>query len=109
MRNLTILPAYLFIGSILCCVPCRAQYCSFPPAELIEGKHREYRGTYENAAYRYSVVIPTDLVGYDDIDPFYWHGFGTVVGAEQPSYVFVNGEPNSLEFTHPSDAASRLL
>jgi hypothetical protein len=54
-------------------------------------------------------VIPTDLVGYDDIDPFYWHGFGTVVGAEQPSYVFVNGEPNSLEFTHPSDAASRLL
>ena len=59
--------------------------------------------------YRYSVVIPADFVGYDDINPFYWHGFGTVVGTEQPSYLFVNGEPNSLEFTRPSDAASRQL
>jgi hypothetical protein len=71
MRNHTILPACLFISSILCCVPCRAQYCSLPPEELIDGQHQEYRGTYENVAYRYSVVIPTGLVGYDGIDPFY--------------------------------------
>lgn len=111
MGQHTILTARLSIISIiLCCAPlCRAQYCSFPPEELIGGQHREYRGTYENLAYRYSVLIPADFVGYDDINPFYWHGFGTVVGTEQPSYLFVNGEPNSLEFTRPSDAASRQL
>jgi hypothetical protein len=110
MHDRTILAACLFISSIFCCVPrCRAQYCDFPPRELIQGEHREYRGTYENLAYRYSVVIPADFAGYDDINPFYQHGFGTVVGTDQPSYLFVNGEPNSLEFTRSSDATSRQL
>jgi hypothetical protein len=110
MPKRTILAACLSVSSFFCCVPrCRAQYCDFPPKELIQGEHREYRGTYENLAYRYSIVIPADFVGYDDINPFYWHGFGTVVGTEQPSYLFVNGEENSLEFIRPSDAASRQL
>jgi len=110
MLRRTILPACLSISSFFCCVSlCRAQYCDFPPKELVQGEHREFRGTYENLAYRYSVVIPADFVGYDDVNPFYWHGFGTVVGTEHPSYVFVDGEPNSLEFARASDAASRRL
>jgi hypothetical protein len=110
MLSRTILVSCLSISSFFCCVSlCSAQYCDFPPKEIIQGEHREYRGTYENLAYRYSVVVPADFVGYDDINPFYWHGFGTVVGTEQPSYLFVNGEPNSLEFTRPSDAAARQL
>jgi hypothetical protein len=110
MPSRAILAACLSICSLFCFVPlCSAQYCDFPPKELVQGEHREYRGTYENLSYRYSVVIPAGSVGYDDINPFYWHGFGTVVGTEQPSYIFVNGEPNSLEFTRPSDAAARQL
>jgi hypothetical protein len=100
----------LAISFFFCCASlCSAQYCDFPPKELIQSEHREYRGTYENLAYRYSVVIPPDFVGYDDINPFYQHGFGTVVGTEQPSYLFVNSEPNSLEFARPPDAAARQL
>jgi hypothetical protein len=75
----------------------------------VQGEHREYRGPYENRAYGYSVVIPANLVGYDDVNPFYLHGFGIVVGTEQPSYIFVNGEPNSLEFGTPGDAATQKL
>lgn len=87
----------------------RAQYCDFPPKELTQGERREYRGLYENKAYGYSVVIPNDLVGYDDANPFYQKGFGMILGVEPKSYVFVNGEPNSLEFARPADAASQFL
>jgi hypothetical protein len=110
MNKRTILGLCLSVSSFFSCTSlCKAQYCNFPRTELLEDEHREYKGAYENLAYRYSVVIPADLVGYDDINPFYWHGFGVVVGTEQPSYLLVNGEPNSLEFTRPSDAATRLL
>ncbi len=110
MRNPTLLAAALSITALWYFVPVsRAQYCDFPPKELMRGEHREYRGPYENRVYGYSVVIPANVVGYDDVNPFYQHGFGIVVGTEQPRYVFVNGEPNSLEFATSGDAASQSL
>jgi hypothetical protein len=87
----------------------RAQYCNFPPKELLQGERREYRGLYENRAYDYSVVIPTDLVGYDGVNPFYQSGFGIIFGPESKSYIVVDSEKNSLEFTRPADAASQSL
>jgi len=110
MRTRTLLAVAFSIIALCCSVPVsRAQYCDFPPKELVQGDHREYRGPYENRAYGYSLVIPANLVGYDDVNPFYQHGFGIVVGTEQPSYILVNGEPNSLEFGTPSDAATQRL
>jgi hypothetical protein len=110
MRTRTLLAVGFSITALSCFVPVsRAQYCDFPPKELMQGEHREYRGPYENRAYGYSVVLPSNLVGYDDVNPFYQHGFGIVVGTGQPSYIFVNGEPNSLEFARPADAASQFL
>jgi hypothetical protein len=110
MRKRTLLAAALSVTALWYFVPVsRAQYCDFPPRELMQGEHREYRGPYENRAYGYSVVITANLVGYDDGNPFYQHGFGIVVGTEQPSYIFLNGEPNSLEFARPTDAASQFL
>jgi hypothetical protein len=110
MRKLTILSAVLSITAVWCFVPVsRAQYCDFPPKELMQGEHREYRGMYLNEAYGYSVVIPGDLIGYDDVNPLYQHGFGISVGAQPQSYIFVNGEPNSLEFATAGDAATQHL
>jgi hypothetical protein len=110
MKKHTVLTAIFlattFLGSTS---ECKAQDCNFPPKELAEGQHREYRGSYENKAYGYSVMIPTDLVGYDGANPFYQQGFGLLLGSEPQSYVFVNAEPNSLEFARPADAASRFL
>src|SRR5215510_844510 len=110
MRKRSTLAAALFITTLWHFVPVsRAQYCGLPPKELTEGDHREYRGLYENRAYDYSVVIPANLAGYDDVNPFYQHGFGMVVGSDRLGYIFVNGEPNGLEFVRPSDAASQVL
>jgi hypothetical protein len=110
MRKRTVLPAALSITALWYFVPIsRAQYCDFPPKELMQGEHREYRGVYLNEAYDYSVVIPGDLIGYDDVNPLYQHGFGISVGAQPQSYIFVNGEPNSLEFATPGDAATQHL
>lgn len=86
-----------------------AQYCDFPPEALTHGERREYRGFYENKAYGYSILIPTGSVGYDAVNPLYQHGFGLILGSREQSYIFVNGEPNTLEFRRPNDAASDLL
>jgi hypothetical protein len=86
-----------------------AQYCDFPPKTLAQGERREFIGLYENKAYQYSILIPKGLVGYDTMDPFYQRGFGIVVGTAPQTYIFVNGEPNSLEFARPEDAASDFL
>jgi hypothetical protein len=110
MKKRTVLTAAFLAAAFLASAPeCRAQGCSFSPKELTQGERREYRGDYENKAYGYSVVIPANLVGYDGVNPFYQHGFGMLLGAEPQSYVFVNGEPNSLEFARPVDAASQFL
>lgn len=110
MNRYSVPIAALFIPLFCGLVPTsRAQYCNFPPKGLTQGEHREYRGLYENKVYGYTVVIPKDLVGYDDANPLYQKGFGIILGAEPRSYVFVNGEPNSLEFDRPVSAASRSL
>lgn len=109
MKKNTVLSAVFLAVPFLVWPECKAQDCNFPPKELTQGQHREYRNQYENKAYGYSVVIPTDLVGYDGVNPFYQQGFGIPLGVEPKSYVLVNGEPNSLEFGRPADAASRFL
>jgi hypothetical protein len=110
MNKHTVLMAVFF--AVIACgfVPeSQAQYCDFPPKELMQAQRREYRGLYKNKAYGYSVVIPNDLVGYDDANSLYQKGFGIIGGAEPKSYVFVNGEPNSLEYARPAEAASKYL
>jgi hypothetical protein len=108
-RHTALIVSPLAVGFLLFVPESRGQGCSFPPKGLTQGEHREYRGLYENKAYGYSVTIPADLVGSDDANPFYQHGFGIALGQEPQSYVFVNGEPNSLEFARPAEAASNTL
>jgi hypothetical protein len=86
-----------------------AQACDFPPKGFAEGPRREYRGPYKNKAYGYSVVIPDNIVGYDDANPFYQHGFGMILGTQPKGYIFVNGEPNTLEFADAASAAVQSL
>jgi hypothetical protein len=110
MNKHTVLTATsLAVAFFVSALASKAQDCNFPPKELAQGQHREYRGPYENKAYGYSIVIPANLVGYDGVNPFYQQGFGVLLGAEPQSYVFVDGEPNSLEFARPADAASRFV
>ena len=110
MKKHAVLTAVFFASAFLISAPeSKAQYCDFPPKELARGQHREYRGPYKNKAYGYSVVIPENLVGYNGVNPFYQQGFGIPLGVDPKSYIFVNGEKNSLEFARPSDAASQLL
>ncbi|MFZ0819221.1 MAG: hypothetical protein WAM91_04075 [Candidatus Acidiferrales bacterium] len=110
MNNHMVLSAAFLVAASLVFAPrSQAQDCNFPPKDLTQGERREYKNLYENRAYGYSIVIPTNLVGYDDVNPLYQHGFGIALGAEPKSYIFVDGEPNSLEFASPSDAASRFL
>lgn len=101
----------VFLTAMICgfVAESQAQDCEFPPKELTHGPHREYRGLYENITYGYSVVIPMNLVGYDDENPFYQHGFGMILEPEPHSYIVVDGDKNSLEFARPFDAASRFL
>jgi hypothetical protein len=110
MNRLLVLTAGILTAASWGFIPvAQAQYCHFPSNDVTESSRREYRGPYENKAYGYSVVIPNNLVGYDSANPFYQHGFGITLGPEPQSYVFVNGEPNSLEFARPVDAASQFL
>jgi hypothetical protein len=110
MRRHTALSAiFLAVALLICTSETRGQDCSFPPKELTQGRSREFRGPYENKAYGYSVEIPADLVGYDSANPFYQNGLGIIIGGEPKSYIVVDGEKNSLEFTGPADAATRFL
>lgn len=110
MNKHTPLTAIFLAGMFLVFAPeSKAQNCSFPPKDLTQGERREYRGLYENKAYGYSVAIPTNLVGYDGVNPLYQQGFGILLGTEPKSYILLNGEPNSLEYARPADAAVRFL
>lgn len=110
MRKSALL-AGIFAAAVGCGIVSESlgQYCDFPPKALTYGERREYRGIYRNKAYGYSVVIPRGLVAYDVMEPSYQRGFGIILGTEQQSYISVNGEPNSLEFARPADAASEFL
>jgi hypothetical protein len=110
MNRLTVLTGIILAAVLFAYAPeSQAQDCDFPPKELTQGQRREYRGLYENKAYGYSVVIPSDLVGFDDVNPFYQRGFGIILGGKSQSYIVVDGDKNSLEFARPADAASRFL
>ncbi len=108
-KHTVLFSVVLAVASFVSVPNSKGQECSFPPKGLAPGEFREYRGLYENKAYGYSVVIPDNLVGYDGANPFYQHGFGMTLGKKPQSYVFVSGEPNSLEFARPAAAASRFL
>ena len=97
--------------SVFACTGAMTQTCGFPPKELVQSSNerREYRGTYANGAYGYSAVIPDNLVGYDDPNPFYQHGFGIRLGSPPQSYLLVNGDPNSLEYVSAAIAAKTSL
>jgi hypothetical protein len=110
MNKRTVLTAIvLAVASLVFLPESKGQDCDFPPKDLTNREHREYRGIYENKAYGYSVVIPANLVGYDGVNPFYQSGFGIILGPEPTSYVVVDSEKNSLEFARPTEAASRSL
>ena len=109
IKHTVLTAAFLGVVFFIFTPESKVQGCNFPPKALQQGERREYRGAYRNKAYGYSVVIPANLVGYDSVNPFYQHGFGILLGAEPQSYLFVNGEPNSLEFARPADAASQSL
>ena len=109
MNKHTILAASIILSTFGSLVPeSQAQYCDFGKKQT-ESEPRKYRGIYQNKSYGYSVEIPGELVGYDDGNPFYQHGFGIVVGETPQSHIFVSGEPNSLEFATSGDAASQYL
>jgi len=99
--------AVLVLSILTSVLQTKAQDCSFPPKDLPQGEHRAYKGTYENKAYEYSVLIPDNLVAYDYVNPFYQHGFGIVLGEESQSHIIVDGEKNSLEFASPTDACMK--
>src|SRR5215510_4486512 len=67
----------------------------------------EYRGRYVNWAYEYSVRIPKGLTGYDGRDQARHNGFALALDQESQSVVFVSGDPNSIEYNTPREAATR--
>lgn len=65
----------------------------------------EYRGRYVNLAYEYSVRIPHGLTAYDGRDDPRHNGFALPLGSE--NVIFVSGDPNSVEYKTPREAATR--
>jgi hypothetical protein len=78
--------------------------------QLMAGPPRsryEYRGRYVNWAYEYSVRIPKGLIGYDGRDEPRHNGFALAFDKELQSAIFVSGDPNSIEYNTPREAAAR--
>ncbi len=78
--------------------------------QLMKGPPRsryEYRGRYVNWAYGYSVRIPKGLTGYDGKDQARHSGFALALDKESQSVIFVSGDPNSVEYNMPREAATR--
>ena len=76
--------------------------------QLMAGSPRsryEYRGRYVNLAYKYSVRIPHGLTAYDGRDEPRHNGFVLPLGPE--SVIFASGDPNSVEYNTPREAAVR--
>jgi hypothetical protein len=67
----------------------------------------EYRGRYVNWAYEYTVRIPKGLTAYDGRYEARHSGFALPLGKELQSAIFVSGDPNSLEYNTPRDAAKK--
>lgn len=78
--------------------------------QLMAGPPRsryEYRGRYVNWAYEYSVRIPKGLTGYDGRDQARHNGFALALDKGSQCVVFVSGDPNSIEYNTPREAAAR--
>lgn len=80
--------------------------------QLMAGSPRSryaYRGRYVNLAYKYSVRIPKSLTAYDGRDEPRHNGFALGLGKAPQSVIFVLGDPNSLEYNSPREAATQEL
>lgn len=101
----------IVIGLLLSPAGAQRAVCNdFPFTQLLKGLPRsryEYRGQYVNLAYEYSVRIPKGLTAYDGRDQARHDGFGLALGESPQSYIFVRGEPNSLEYDTARQAATR--
>lgn len=76
---------------------------------LLHTKQRtEYHGRYVNRTYEYSVVIPAQYTAYDVPDPANHQGFGLVLSKMPQTYIFVRGEPNSLEYQTLREAIGQI-
>lgn len=78
--------------------------------QLMTGPPRsryEYRGPYVNLAYEYSVRIPKGLTAYDGRDEARHNGFALALGKPPQSVIFVSGDPNSVEYNTPREAATQ--
>ena len=76
--------------------------------QLMTGPPRsryEYRDRYVNWAYEYSVRIPKGLTAYDGRDQARHNGFALGLGNVSQSVIFVSGDPNSMEYNTPREAA----
>jgi len=95
----------MYIAFSLCSVAQQSSDCDFVPTQLLHKPRREYHGNYKNMAYGgYSVEIPKGLIGYDDYNPLYQHGFGIILGKKDHDFIIVDATVNSLEFSNPSAA-----
>ncbi len=65
----------------------------------------EYRGRYTNLEYEYSVMIPKGFTAYDGREEARHNGFVLPLASE--SVIFVSGDPNSVEYNTPREAATR--
>lgn len=84
----------------------RAGACDI--GQLPEKAGVEYHGQYENKTWGYSVLIPKSLIGYDSSAGPH-HGFNLVLSEDRTSYIFVNGEANTLEFKDSRDQAAQQV
>lgn len=65
----------------------------------------KYRGRYVNLASGYSVRIPNGMTGYDGRGQSRHNGFALGVGKTTQGVIFVAGDPNSIEYKTPREAA----
>ena len=102
--NILIIVALLF--SSASAQPSTCDGAAAAAKELMAGPRQsryEYRGRYVNLAYYFSVRIPRGLTAYDGRDQPRHNGF--VLPLAQESVIFVSGDPNSLEYKTPREAA----
>ncbi len=61
--------------------------------------HVPHQGTYRNAEYGYSFIVPKGLIAYSDPAPAPQHGVAIPLNASsQKSYVWVTGSYNAQDF-----------
>jgi hypothetical protein len=64
--------------------------CTVVPKGILVEPRVEFTGRYRNNEYRFVLIIPDGLTGYDSPDPSPHHGFGLVLD-RQESYLYVDG------------------